>query len=170
MEASWSKHFRLLARYNAWANDRLYGAVQQVAEAEYFAQRPSFFGSIHKTLSHVLVGDRIWLGRITGQGSPHRSLDEVPYAGRRELTSARSREDARLEAVIAALPDDCFADTLSYRNMAGSEQTTPLLMVLTHLFNHQTHHRGQVHQLLSAVSVAPPALDLIYFVREPGVL
>lgn len=165
-ESPWPGHFRRLARYNAWANGRLYGGLHHLDDTAYFADRPSFFGSIHRTLSHVLVADRIWLGRITGRGSDMPSLDHVPYADRKALAAARGREDARLEAVIDALPSDCYDDVLAYQSMVGAAQTTPMVLVLTHLFNHQTHHRGQAHQMLSACGVAPPPLDLIYFLRE----
>ena len=159
-------HFERMARYNRWANRRLYGAVAQLDEAEFLAPRTGFFPSIAKTLNHLLVADRIWLGRFTGRLSDHRALDETPYDNLQDLTAAREAEDQRLIAFAAALTPAGLDGTLDYRNMAGEARSQPMLPVLAHVFNHQTHHRGQAHAMLSATRVAPPPLDLVYFLNE----
>jgi uncharacterized damage-inducible protein DinB len=161
-----SAYFHRLARYNAWANRRLYDACAQLSVADYLAKRPSFFGSIHATLNHVLVGDRIWLSRFESRSTDIKSLDEILYGDLAALRPARDAEDARILGFFSTLDDDVLASTLRYRNMAGEPQETPLAWTLAHLFNHQTHHRGQVHGMLSGTPVAPPSLDLIYFLRE----
>jgi len=158
-------YFRLLARYNTWANDRLYAACGRLDEAAYRAVRPSFFGSIHATLNHILVGDRIWLGRLTGRDPGIARLDQILYDDRLALREARIDEDARLTEVIAAIDPRRLDTTLDYATLAGQRQRTPLRVVLGHVFNHQTHHRGQVHDMLSQTAVPPPPLDLIYFTR-----
>jgi len=159
-------YFRRLARYNAWANRRLYEACAALSEADYRAARPSFFGSIHATLNHILVGDRVWLARFIGGVSCIERLDEILYDDFPSLRAARAAEDARILTYTGNLDDAAIDQTLRYRNMAGEPQETPLRWTLAHFFNHQAHHRGQVHGLLSATPVAPPSLDLIYFVRE----
>jgi uncharacterized damage-inducible protein DinB len=158
--------FRRFARYNAWANRRLYDACAGLSASDYEANRPSFFGSIHATLNHILVGDRIWLSRFESRSTDIESLDEILYDGLPALTAARAAEDARILEFVGTLDEDTLASTLRYRNMAGAPQETPLAWTLAHLFNHQTHHRGQVHGMLSATPVPPPSLDLIYFLRE----
>jgi uncharacterized damage-inducible protein DinB len=163
---SWAAHFSTMAAYNAWANRRLYDACAALPEAEYLQARPSFFGSIHNTLNHILVGDRLWLARVEGDEPPHRRLNEVPYADLTGLRAAREAEDAHIAAVVTRVDEAGWAEDLVYRTSAGAQNRTPLVMVFTHLFNHETHHRGQVHDMLSQTPVQPPELDLIYFLRR----
>jgi uncharacterized damage-inducible protein DinB len=159
-------HFRTFAGYNAWANKRLFDAVARLPEAEYLKPRPAFFRSIHGTLNHILVGDRAWMGRLTGRDAGIRSLDQILYADLAGLRVARQAEDARLIAYVDRLSEAELLGSASYRNMAGKPFTTPITQVLAHIFNHQTHHRGQAHDLLSQTGVAPPELDLIHYLRE----
>jgi uncharacterized damage-inducible protein DinB len=160
-------YFRTLARYNQWANRTLYAAVARLSEADYMKPRAAFFGSIHGTLNHKLVGDRLWMGRITGHDSGIRALDQVLYGDFAGLRVAREAEDAQIINVINAMDEPTLNTTLRYRPITGdSTMATPMRFVLAHLFNHGTHHRGQAHALLSQTSVAPPPLDLIFYLRE----
>ena len=161
-----AEHFRTLARYNGWANRRLYDAVARLPESEYFQARPSFFGSIHNTLNHIWVGDEIWLGRIEGRPPGGLKLDDRPFPDLAALRRAREAQDARIVAMAAGLDGAALAEDIVYRNSSGKEFRTRLSWVLTHLVNHQTHHRGQVHDMLSQTPVPPPELDLIYFLRQ----
>jgi uncharacterized damage-inducible protein DinB len=160
------QHFRRFASYNRWANQRLYGACGSLPEAEYFAARTGFFPSLHKTLNHILVGDRVWLGRIEGRPAGIKSLDQILYDDFASLRTAREAEDARLVALLDGMSEELLGSDHAYSDMAGNPHTTPLTVVLTHVFNHQTHHRGQAHAMLSGTSAAPPSLDLILFARE----
>ncbi len=163
------EHLRRMARYNAWANRRLYAACAQLAEAEYHQPRPAFFGSIHGTLNHLLVGDRIWLARIEATPSPKLRLDDRPCASLAELKAARAAEDARMIALVDGYAADDLRRPVRYRRIVEPEDVeTPLHVCWLHLFNHQTHHRGQVHDQLSHTAVAPPSLDLIFYLRETG--
>jgi uncharacterized damage-inducible protein DinB len=159
-------HFRTFARYNAWANARLYAACAELSDVEFRAPRPAFFGSILGTLNHLLVTDRGWLGRLEGVPSGISRLDEILFDDRDQLTAARVAEDQRIIALTDRLDAAALAGDLIYRTIAGVEYCTPVIWVLSHLFNHQTHHRGQVHGLLSQTAVPPPPLDLIYYLRE----
>ena len=161
-----SAYFHRLGRYNAWANRRLYEACAGLSAADYAARRPAFFGSIHGTLNHILVGDRIWLARFEGRTTDIQSLDEILYGDFTSLRAAREVEDARIIGFSGALDDESLARTLRYRNMAGEAKETPLVWALAHFFNHQTHHRGQAHGLLSSTPISPPPLDLLYFLPE----
>ena len=102
------------------------------------------------------------------QNRPHdiKSLDQILYDNLPSLRRAREAEDAQILGYVGAIDDAALSGTLRYRSMAGEPQETPLVWTLAHFFNHQTHHRGQVHGLLSGTPVAPPPLDLIYFLRE----
>ena len=163
-----SAYFRRLAEYNAWANRRIYEACAQLSDAERKAVRPCFFGSIHRTLNHILVGDRLWLSRLTGGDSGFISLDQELYSDFGELRAARVTEDERLIGVVGSYDEAELAGVLSYRSTEGEERRLPLIQILGHVFNHQTHHRGQVHALLSGTAVAPPSLDLILLGWDPA--
>lgn len=163
------EHLRRMARYNAWANRQLYDACAQLSEAEYHRQRAAFFGSIHGTLNHLLITDWIWLARIEGEGSPQMRLDDQPCANLSELRDARDLEDARMIRLVDGYAEDHLEMPVRYRLITRPEETeTPLHICWLHLFNHQTHHRGQVHDQLSQTDVAPPPLDLIYYLRRAG--
>ena len=159
-------HFERFARYNRWANRRLYAAVAQLDSAAFTAPRSGFFPSIAKTLNHLLVADRIWLSRFENVPLPHRSLDETVCDAFAALDAAREIEDQRILRFTRGLTAERLGETLHYRTMAGDAKATPLDVALTHVFNHQTHHRGQAHAMLSGTAVPPPSIDLLYFLPE----
>ena len=158
-------HFRTLAAYNRWSNVRLYDACAGLGDAARKQDRGAYFSSIHNTLNHILVGDRAWLDRVEGIDTGPVTLDAVLFDDFDALRQARAAEDDRIDRVLMGLDETRMAGDLSYRNVAGESHRTPLRLVLTHLFNHQTHHRGQVHGMLSQAGMPPPELDLIYYVR-----
>ena len=162
------RYFLTLARYNAWANARLYDACAQLPEAEYMKERPAFFRSLHGTLNHILVGDRIWVARIERKPSPKVTLDQILYGDLVALRVARIAEDEHLVNVVSEISVRALDQPLAYTTTEGTRQKTVLRFVLAHLFNHQTHHRGQAHGLLSQTAVKPPPLDLIYYLRTAG--
>ena len=151
---------RMMARYNRLANERLYGACGGLSDGKRRRDRKGFFRSIHGTLNHILVGDRIWLGRFQGKSMPSTGLDAILYDDFAALETARRDEDRRIEAFAAGLEDSVLASTVSYKNNQGLRFDDPVPVLLTHLFNHQTHHRGQVHDMLSQTGIEPPSLDL----------
>src|SRR5216684_2564728 len=97
--------FQMLAAYNDWANRRLYDAAAALSEADYRADRGAFFGSLHGTLNHLLLGDRIWMHRFTGEGEEPAELDAILYEDFTALRQARSREDARITAYVGSLTE-----------------------------------------------------------------
>jgi uncharacterized damage-inducible protein DinB len=158
--------FRQLADYNHWANCRLYEAALQMSEEQYRRPTGVFFGSLHGTLNHLLLTDRVWLRRLTGEGEHPNRLDAILFDDRMELARARMAEDARLRRVIGGYSEADLAQTVSYQTMAGKPHAQPLQDILLHLFNHQTHHRGHAHACCSIVTGAePPSLDLLLFQR-----
>lgn len=163
-------HFQTFAAYNAWANARLYESCARLSEAEYKKPRPAFFKSLHGALNHILLGDRIWLWRLLGEAHEPPPLDTELYKDLASLRAARIEQDTAISAFIDGLNEGQFASITVYRNMSGGEFRDRISEILAHVFNHQTHHRGQVHDQLSQTSVEPPPLDLIYFrrLRERG--
>src|SRR5262249_48923320 len=156
-------YFATLARYNAWANRRLYQVCEALGEAEYLRERASSFGSIHATLNHILVADRIWIARIENQTPPNLKPDQILYGDLVGLKVARIAEDDRILNLVGGIPDAMLDQPFDYRDTRGDRFVTPLHLALGHFFNHQTHHRGQVHGLLSQTRMMPPPLDLIVF-------
>lgn len=154
------ENFKRQALYNRLANERLYEACARLSDAARKQPRQAFFKSIHGTLNHIMVGDCIWLGRFEGRDLPSTGLDAVLYDDFDELRAARAAEDARIERFAASLTPDFLAGGLRYVNNAGQACDDPTVVLVTHLFNHQTHHRGQVHDMLTQTEVAPPSLDL----------
>jgi uncharacterized damage-inducible protein DinB len=152
--------YQRLARYNRLANERLYGACAQLSDLDRKRERPAFFKSIHGTLNHIMVGDRIWLARFAGHEVPSTGLDAVLFDEFEDLRAARVAEDARIEAFAAGLTGAVLDGWIRYVNNEGRTCDDPTAVLVTHLFNHQTHHRGQVHDMLSQTNVAPPSLDL----------
>jgi len=163
-------YFRTLARYNAWANKRLYDACAALPDAAYRKPRQAFFGSLHGTLNHLMVGDRVWLGRIEGKPSGVTSLNQILYDDLGTLRAAREAEDERIKSIVAPLSDADLGKVLRYRTLVNpqTEMATPLHLVFGHMFNHQTQPRGQAHCLLSQAGVSPPPLDLIFYLRDAG--
>ena len=164
------EHFQSLARYNQWANQRLYGACRALPEEAYHDRRDAaFFGSIHGTLNHILLGDRVWFDRVEGERTEGiSSLDQILHRDFSSLAHARAAEDERIIEIAVGMKAARLGETIVYTNMAGEPNETRLDRVLTHVFNHQTHHRGQAHALVLAAGEDPPPLDLIYYLREIG--
>jgi uncharacterized damage-inducible protein DinB len=162
------RYFATLACYNAWANRRLYQACAALSEDEYLRERPSVFGSLHATLNHVLVADRIWIARVEGRALPNLRPDQILYADLIGLMVARSAEDAHLRNLMAGMPEAMLDQPLTYRDARGDRRSAPLFLVLGHLFNQQAEHRGEARALLAQTGVSPPPLDLIRFAHEQG--
>ncbi|MBL8705519.1 MAG: DinB family protein, partial [Rhodospirillales bacterium] len=116
--------FKTFARYNAWANQRLYAACALLDDQAYYADRQAFFGSIHRTLNHLVLGDRIWFGRIEAKPFAVTGLDQVLYEDRHALSAARAEEDRRIERVIDGLAEAQLAGDLEYQTTKGTPQRT----------------------------------------------
>ena len=160
----------MLAAYNAWANRRLYAAAAGLSEAEYKADRGVFFRSMEGTLNHLLVADRIWLNRFTGEGPTYDRLDLILHDRLDDLRAAREAEDERIRGWVEGRSEDDLAATFTYTPVTNPQPVTqPLAPALFHFFNHQTHHRGQAHAVLTGFGLEAPALDLITFQRQTGI-
>lgn len=161
--------FEMFAGYNAWANRRLYDACAALSAGDLHAGLGAFFGSLHGTLNHLLVTDQIWLARLAGEPPPPHALDTILHDGFAALRAAREAEDARLCVFVEGLDAAALDAEITYRPVTRPESVRqPLWSALAHLFNHQTHHRGQCHAMLTRVATEAPSLDLIVYQRETG--
>ena len=158
--------FRLMAGYNRWMNEKLYACAAGLSDEERKRDRKAFFGSIHGTLNHVLLGDRGWLSRFHAEPWAFRSLDQELYADFAELRRERDKTDDAIDDFVSALTPERLAENFKSTTYAGKTYDHPLGPALVHLFNHETHHRGQLTTLLMQMGVDPGATDLIIYYRE----
>ena len=154
--------WRQYARYNTLANQRLYAAASGLAYADRKRDLGAFFGSLHGTLNHLLIGDGIWMARFEGREAPSTNLDAIPHDSFDTLREVRVALDAEIEAFFAALPEGFLDRPFRYINNEGRVFADPPALILPHFFNHQTHHRGQAHATLSLLGLGrrTPVLDM----------
>jgi len=158
------EYVRTMARYNRWQNESLYKAAGRLDDAARRLDRGAFFGSIHATLNHLLWGDQIWVHRFSG--SPPPQATGIPASATmiddwETLASERTRFDSVIVDWAAAVRDEDLAGDLTwFSGGLNREVTRPRGLLVTHMFNHQTHHRGQTHAMLTAAGVKPTDTDL----------
>lgn len=148
------------ARYNRLANERLYEVCAGLSDAEYRRNLGAFFGSVHGTLNHLLLGDRIWMARFEGGSHVSTGLGAIQFEDFATLRAERERFDRHMDHFFANLPEGFEQGSVRYVNNSGFDTEDPWSVILPHFFNHQTHHRAQVHTLLSQLGHKPPVLDL----------
>lgn len=151
----------LMADYNRWMNGKLYDACADLPAIELHADRGAFFGSIFGTLNHLLYGDLAWFGRFA-DGEPRATdPDKLLFSEFAELRAARDDLDTEISLWAGKVSDDWLAAPFSYRSFIdGQERTLPAWLLVAHMFNHQTHHRGQLTTLLSQMGKDVGATDL----------
>ncbi|HEU0156654.1 MAG TPA: DinB family protein [Stellaceae bacterium] len=160
-------YIRTMAAYNAEMNRRLYGAAARLSDAERRAQHGAFWGSIHGTLTHILWGDRQWMSRFDNWPKPATPIKE---SGRMiddfaELAAARETADAGIARWARKVDEAWLGDEMVwFSGAANREVRAPKGLLVTHFFNHQTHHRGQAHALLTAVGQETGDTDLFLLV------
>lgn len=160
------EHVKNFARYNQWQNRSLYTAAEGLTDAARRQDRGAFFKSIHGTLCHILFGDQIWLHRFAGTPAPKaKSIAEsaAAIAEWAELKAERVRFDAVIIDWADKLDPKWLEGDLAWRSAAYNRDfTKPKALLVAHLFNHQTHHRGQVHAMLTAAGAKPEDTDLCF--------
>ena len=160
-------YFAMFARYNQWANARLYRMAGSLPDEAYRRKVGAFFGSLHGTLNHLLTADRIWMHRLTHTGDHPQQLNAIMFDDFPSLRVAREAEDLRIVGFVEGLSDTDIEKVWHYRTLNGAPFGQPLSDILAHLFNHQTHHRGQAHAILTLLGVSEPdPLDLLIMQRE----
>ncbi|CAN5563577.1 DinB family protein [soil metagenome] len=177
MISSFADNYRFLARYNRWINQRLYDACEGLTDEQRKRERGAFFGSLHRTLNHLVVADQVWLRRFVQCGLDHgvtldgldtgvldlpdgSRLDTVLFDDWQALRAKREQLDAATERWVAAMPEGYPQFTMRYSNSKGVERAHPAWQAMTHFFNHQTHHRGQATTLLTQAGVDIGVTDL----------
>lgn len=163
-------YVRAMAAYNAEMNRRVYDAAFRLSDAERRAERGAFWGSVHGTLCHLLWADRIWMSRLDGWDRPGVGMKQSPglIEDFGELRAAREQADAALEEWAGRLDAAALAGDLVYvSGVARREVSLPRWLAITHLFNHQTHHRGQVHALLTGFGQDTGDTDLPFIIPRP---
>lgn len=160
------QHFMMFAAYNQWANSRIYDAALDLTDEEFNRPVGAFFGSLMGTLNHLLVADRIWMKRFTGEGDAPTSLDAIVHRALGALSMAREAEDRRIVEWVDGLSEKALVGRFTYMTVTDMRTVSQRLApALSHLFNHQTHHRGQAHAILTILGRPSVLLDLIYFQR-----
>lgn len=163
------QHFMMFAAYNIWANNRVYEAAAQLSNKEFARDVGVFFNSMCGTLNHLLVADRIWMHRFTGEGDLPSSHEQILFDEFKQLRIAREIEDIRIDEWICGLDDARLAGRFTYMTVTDMRTVSQRLSpALSHFFNHQTHHRGHAHAVLSVLKKSPPSLDLAFFQRAPA--
>lgn len=154
---------RAMASYNRWMNKRIYDVCSTLSDEERKRNVGAFFKSIHGTLNHLLLADRIWMGRFTGRPFRFKSLDQELYSDFAQLRAEREKDDNGIIDRAESLTEDDFSRKLSYTSAVNPQpRKYPFWFAVTHFFNHQTHHRGQVTTLLSQRSIDAGVTDLIW--------
>ncbi|NQY95715.1 MAG: DinB family protein [Henriciella sp.] len=155
-------YLQRMARHNLWQNDSIYGAANTLSDADRRQDRGSFFGSIHATLSHILWADRIWMSRISDWDAPGTGIPGSTglYQDWEALCADRQSYDQRFIAWADQMTQDQIDGDLNYVDSTGAAQTRNRAVCLMQVFNHQTHHRGQVHAMLTAAGAKPEDTDI----------
>ena len=150
-----------MARYNRWMNEKIYECASRLSDAERRRDRGAFFGSIHGTLSHIYVGDTAWMQRLRGRPVTMKSPRDQPFAQFDDLRAARVRLDGEILDWADTVKDVRFRDPYTFFSVTYQKEiTTPGWIPVVQLFNHQTHHRGQVTTLLMQAGIDPGVTDL----------
>ena len=163
-------YLRTMAAYNSEMNRRLYAAAARLPESERQAERGAFWGSLHGTLAHLVWGDRMWMARFDGWPRPEVPLRESGrwIADFAALTAARTGTDAGIEDWAGRVDQAWLEQDLVWVSGAAQrEMRAPRGFLVTHVFNHQTHHRGQAHALITAAGEATGDTDLMLVLEGP---
>ena len=159
-------YFQTMARYHVWATDRMLGHIAGMTEHDYRADAGLFFQSVHGTLNHLLVAERHWHSRFADGVSLKLALDAELEAERDALDHSLRSGARRWSDWLAEVPQELFAGDLQYTRSSGEHMVTPYAATLGHVFNHGTHHRGQISAVLTRFSYASPELDIIYMLQS----
>lgn len=158
------QHVRLMAQYNRWQNRSIYASADTLSDMARREDRGAYFGSLHTTLAHILWADRVWMNRFAG--TPPTSPEDrqgkgSAYQDWERLKRERGAFDEEISVWAGKVTETWLAADFTWSNVAGTRTATqPAWRLATHFFNHQTHHRGQAHALLTGLGVTPDDTDL----------
>lgn len=149
-----------MAEYSQWMNQKLYGVCSEIPDEKRKADLGAFFKSIHGTLNHILVGDRIWIGRFINQPFA-ATVNQELYSDFEELRRERKKTDQQILEWSKTLTNEWLQQPFTYTSgLDKKTRTLPTWVLVTHMFNHQTHHRGQLTTLLSQLGYDPGVIDI----------
>ncbi|MBV9470628.1 MAG: damage-inducible protein DinB [Abitibacteriaceae bacterium] len=155
-------YFKTMCQYNEWMNEKLYTVCNTIPDEVRKRDLGAFFHSMHGTLNHLLLADRLWLGRFTGKPFAASSLDQELYSDFAELWRERRITDAHMREWLDTLSDSDLTATFRFTSMVNpTEREFPFWFCLMHCFNHQTHHRGQLTTLLEQTGYDSGVTDLL---------
>ena len=160
-----AEHLKSLARYNQWANRELLAAVAALPADEATKRRPGLFSSILNTLNHPLVTDRMWFSHIDGIDHGHAALNEVLHDELDALTAARTAMDQRIVDYADDQTDADLDSPVNFTLLSGATGTMSRAMVLMHMINHNTYHRGFVVETFCQIPAPLPLIDLPVYLR-----
>lgn len=156
-----SDHYTLMAQYNRWMNDKLYAVCATFSDDERKRDLGAFFGSLHRTLNHLLFGDLAWMGRFTATPFSAPNMGADLFDDFDALRTERQQLDARIEAWAEHLDREWLAAPFRYTSgVDGKTRTLPTWVLVSHMFNHQTHHRGQATTLIHQLGRDPGITDI----------
>ncbi len=165
---SQAEFLNTLTRYNAWANEELLAAVRALPEGEATRERPGLFKTIVNTLNHPLVTDRMWWAHLHGEAHGHEALNEVIHADLEDLAAARAEMDTRIVAYAGGLSAAQLDQAVSFTLLSGAGGKMSRMMILIHMVNHNTYHRGFVVETFCQIPAPLPLIDLPVYLRGAG--
>ncbi|UCH73791.1 MAG: DinB family protein [Rhodospirillales bacterium] len=165
---SQTEMLKTLTRYNAWANAELLAAVRALPAGEATRERPSLFKTIVNTLNHPLVTDRMWWAHLHGEPHGYRALNEVIHPELEDLAAARAEMDTRIIGYADALTPEIAEEPVSFTLLSGAAGVMSRAMILMHIVNHNSYHRGFVVETFCQIPAPLPLIDLPIFLRGAG--
>ena len=154
-----------MARYNAWANAEIYAAVAALPPGEAEKVRPTLHKTLIGALNHLLLVDNIWWAHLHGEAHGHEALNETLHEALTPLTEARVEMDARLIGYVEAMTEAAAAETVPFTLIGGATGRMPRALVMSHIFNHNTYHRGFVAETFCQIPAPLPIIDLPVYLR-----
>jgi uncharacterized damage-inducible protein DinB len=162
---SWKNHFVVLADYQVWANEVLFGSLERLGDSARKANEGLYFGSMHHTMDHILATNRLWAARLRGETASVDSR-KVQCEEWRNLKISMQTEARALQRWLDAKEDAWFDSRLAFASSDGKPREMWVRDALTHVFNHATHHRGQVSAVATRLGAPCPQMDYVYYKRE----
>ncbi len=153
----------MLADYHQWAHARLLQYVEALSKEEYHQPCGLYFTSVHGTYNHMLVGDYLWYGRFVNERVDLPGLDHELCTSRASLVAALTVQTNKWVDYIEQLTEGRLEENLTYHSVAGVQYSLPKGQLLAHVFNHGTHHRGQVSSIVTQLGYPCPEIDMVYF-------
>lgn len=158
------QQFSTLTQYHNWAFTRLYEYLESVSDTDYCRECGLFFKSIHGTLNHSLLADKIWYGRCVNQPFTVSGLDQELCSDRKQLENEIKNQSAKWNEFLMEIDADRLGNIIEYKTTEGSEKFLQLSNILSHVVNHGTHHRGQVSAALTQFGYPAPEIDIPFFI------